>query len=333
MEMRAKLSEEIPLSVPKIVQIFPVYACNLRCEYCIFSMPESQRGYISDEKVMTLDTYRKCIDDICEFDSPLKMLRFAAMGEPLLHPQITEMVRYAKERKVAASVEIVTNATLLNERLSEQLVDAGLDRIRISLEGLRQEHYLKHSGIKIDTENFFHQIAYLHAHKAKTRIYIKIIDYMLESLEDKQMFYQRFSNICDEIAVEHLTPTIEEIDFQAFSNKKDYELTQNGNELLAAQVCPMPFYFMQINPDGNVVPCCSTKYPAILGNIREESLKQIWNGQRFMQLRLQMLNGASSACDVCKTCNLFQYGMHVEDYLDNSSERIKSRLLKYFGGV
>ena len=59
---------------------------------------------------MDMGLYRKCIDDMRGFDRQLKMLRFAAIGEPLLHRDIAEMVRYAKQAGVAQSVDIQRRA-------------------------------------------------------------------------------------------------------------------------------------------------------------------------------------------------------------------------------
>lgn len=323
---RAILSEHIPLDTPYIIQIFPVYACNLKCEYCIYSLPESKRGFISKCKYMDFDLYKKVIDNICHFNNRIKMLRFAAMGEPLIHPKIVQMIEYAKRKRVAESIEIVTNGTLLTHNLSLDLINAGLDKLRVSIEGLSSQEYLKHCGKEINYLNLCNELEFFFLNRKDTKVYIKIIDYMLNSDSDKQKFYQTFSTMCDEIAIEYLTPTIKEIDYNTISNDKKFDISQNGIHLIDAKICPMPFYFMQVNPDGIIVPCCNTKYPIFLGDATDQNIIDIWSSIDFNNFRYKMLSGAKNVNQICHECNLYQYGMRQEDYLDKNANILKERM-------
>src|SRR3989344_1223624 len=91
---RTKLADVLPLSTPFVVQVFPVYACNFKCNYCVFCLDKKDRGFISDEIVMNLDLYKKFVDGLSLFPSRIKLLRFVGIGEPLLHTDIVEMVKY-----------------------------------------------------------------------------------------------------------------------------------------------------------------------------------------------------------------------------------------------
>lgn len=320
---RTKLSEALPLDTPYMIQMFPTYACNFRCNFCIHALDRSQHGYISDCTSMNMDLYRKCIDDMKSFPRKLKMLRFAAIGEPLLHPQIAQMIAYAKQADIADSVDIVTNGALLTHELSDALIEAGLDRLRISVEGLSSEDYRTNANADLDFSKFVDQIRYFYEHCKNTHIYIKIIDYMVSKPDQKEKFFQTFQSICHSIAIEHLTPTIAEIDYEKISGGQKNDKPQNGEQLLHVEVCPQPFYMMQINSDGKVVPCCSMKYPAILGDVNEQSVTDIWTGINFQQFRSKMLESREIASSVCKACNLYLYDMHPEDILDDHKEHLK----------
>jgi len=74
---------------------------------------------------------------------------------------------------------------------------------------------------------------------------------------------------------------------------------------------------MQINPDGKVVPCCSMRYPAILGDAVRQSVPEIWNGEAFNRFRLRMLESRERAGAVCRGCTLYRYDLHSEDILDD----------------
>ena len=323
---RTPLYSVLPLDMPYLIQIFPVYGCNFRCEYCIHSLDPTERGFLSDKKSMDLELFQKVIEDIKASGQKIKMLRFAAIGEPLLHKEIASMVRYAREAEVAESIDIVTNASLLTEELSKELIESGLTRLRISLEGLSGNDYKKHAGVEIDFSKLVENIRYFYQHCKETKIYIKIIDYMVSNPADQERFYRIFAPICHSIAVEHLTPTIEEINYPQFSGGNKNDRPQNGEVLLESQICPQPFYMMQINPDGKVVPCCSMKYPVILGDVGKEHVQEVWLGEAYQKFRKNMLHGVSYASNVCRDCKLYRYDMHKEDRLD---EKAKELLKKY----
>lgn len=320
---RTILADVVPLDTPFIVQIFPVYACNFKCNFCIHSIPHKQRGYVSDKVMMDFELYKKVIDDIAQFPQKIKMLRFAATGEPLLHPQIVEMIEYAKSKNVSNSIEIVTNASLLTKGLSDKLADSGLDWLRISIEGLSAKKYKEICSVNIDFEQLVENIRYFYENRKDTRIYIKIIDCAL--LKDEEvMFYEMFGKICDKIAIEYLLPAVKEIDYSKLSDK-NFDVTQNGSEVSSVKVCPQPFYMMQVNPEGNIVPCCSMVTPIVLGNCENESIKDIWDGQSYKDFQLLQLNDRKEKNKICNDCQTYKYGTFKEDILDDNICEIKAR--------
>ncbi len=321
---RTKLAEVIPLDTPFLVQIFPAYACNFRCSYCIHSLPKKDRGFITDKTIMDFDLYKKCIDDLAQFPQKIKMLRYAATGEPLIHPQIAEMIKYAKDKEAGDSLEIVTNASLLTEELSGSLIDAGLDWLRISIQGLSPQKYTDICGADIDFDRFIENIRFFYKNRKQCKVYIKIIDCALEENEEEK-FYNLFGSICDKIAIEHLNPAVPEIDYTKLS-ETPLTITQNGNAVQNAEICPQPFYMMQINPDGNVVPCCGMQTAFVCGNAEEESLYNIWNGERLKKFQLAMLKNKKN--NICKKCEVFRFGMFEEDVLDFNKTTLIEKLGK-----
>lgn len=323
MRNRTPLAKVLPLRQPFLVQIFPVYACNFHCSYCLHGLPAAKHGDISHQVMMDWQIYHKCIDDMRQFTAPVKMLRFAGLGEPLLHPDIAPMIALAKEAGIADSVEIVTNGSLLTHELSDSLINAGLDRLRISLEGLSGEDYLQNCGHKVDFDALCGEIAYFYSRCTQTQVYIKIIDYMVREPQKNQTFFDRFTPLCHEIAVEHLTPTVEGIDYGSIAPSMSLDRPQNEDSMVSTAICPQPFYLCQIGPDGRVVPCCATRYPLVLGDLHQQPLPEIWNGTIADSIRRALLDGTQS-CEVCRDCSLYLYGMHTSDRLDGDTDRLKS---------
>ena len=134
------------------VMPFPIHldiestgVCNLRCPFCATTTktwgPDAP-GY------MKLETFQRIIDEGAA--EGLCSIKLSFRGEPTLHSQLAEMVAYAKQKGIL-DVYFNTNATLLTEALVHQLIDAGLDRISISFEGITKEAYEAYrAGAKYD---------------------------------------------------------------------------------------------------------------------------------------------------------------------------------------
>lgn len=320
---RTPLGRVLPLDTPFVVQIFPIYACNFRCGYCIFSVEKSKRHFISDKAVMEFELFRKAVDEMTLFPNRLKVLRFVGIGEPLLHPRIVDMIRYAASQKIANVVELLTNASLLTPSMSDALIEAGLSRLVISLQGTTEEKYYEVSGVRIDFQRFVDNICYFFRNRKETQVYIKVVDCALGGEEDKRRFYEIFGDICDTIAVEYAVPIHAGVQYDRLLKEKQREVTQFGLPVQDVRICPQPFFHMQINPDGKVVPCYSFEYPRIMGECTRESVVDIWNGPTFRRFRRKMLDGIEALGGVCSRCTIIKYRLFPEDVLNEYAEDLK----------
>lgn len=318
---RQQLSSQLPLSTPFLVQIFPVYACNFKCSFCIFSQPKEKHGFMSEVPMMDLDVFRKTVEDMKQFPEKIKMLRFAGTGEPLLHKQLPLMVEIAKKAEIAQRIDVVTNGALLTPSLSDDLISAGLDHLRISVNGLHKDAFQENCSAVVDFETYVENIRYYYEHRGNLSVYIKIIDYMVEKEEDRRFFYETFQPISTTIAVEHLVETTDIVDIDRLKSKNSLQTSQNGTDLLDVEVCPQPFYMMQVNPDGKIAPCCSMEYPAILGDVSSAHTVDLWNGEKYNNLRLQLLKNEKNK--VCSRCKVYKYGIYPEDVLDQQREYLQ----------
>lgn len=115
------------------VRIAVTNACNLRCTYCLKEETESPRH------TQQLDTGAASSLIALLAGMGIKKIRFTG-GEPLLHPDITEMVRTAGRTPGIDTVRITTNGVLLDRHL-DALMEAGLDGINLSLDTLNRERF------------------------------------------------------------------------------------------------------------------------------------------------------------------------------------------------
>ncbi|MDL2314132.1 radical SAM protein [Desulfovibrio sp. OttesenSCG-928-C14] len=306
------------------MQFFPIYACNFACKYCHFSIPRPVRPCLSKRRKLPLELFKKCIDDMSGFAARAKTLRFVGMGEPLMHGDIARMVEYAKKANVANTVEIVSNGSLLTPELSDALIAAGLDRLVVSLQGITAEKYREITGVRLDFSGFLDKLRYFFATKKNTHVYLKIVDCALDSPQEEEVFFNLFGQFCDSINIEHTVPIFPGVPFNE-QLKNGPMVSQFGLDVEYTSVCPQPFYFMQVNPDGRIVGCQSTPFPEYLGNAEEESLTAIWNGEQFHSFRLRMLQGRETVCTLCKECNIMNLRMFPEDRLDAHAEILSKR--------
>lgn len=321
---RTRLAEVLPLKTPLVVQIFPIYACNFTCNYCIFSTELRDRGFVSDEVTMDLGLYKKCVDDMAQFPDRLKVLRFVGMGEPLLHKRIAEMVDYTVKKGISDRVEILSNGSLLTRDKTDALLRAGLNRLIISIQGTSAEKYKEVCGADIDFDLFIENIRYFFEQKGAAQLHIKVIDYALEGEADEQKFYNIFGDICDTIGIEYAGPIYPWVDYGEVLKGKEAMVTQFGLPVSKLNVCPQPFFSLQINPDGKVVPCYSIDYPCIVGDSNDQHVVDIWNGELFNAFRLKMLDGAHQATSACAECNIVKHRLFPEDDLNADAQRLKA---------
>jgi len=104
--------------------------CNLRCAHC-YSQSED-RNYRGE---LSFDEGKALIDDLAEFGSPVILF---SGGEPLIRPDILDLIRYAAGKGLRAVVS--TNGTLITAKLAAQLKEIGLSYVGISLDGLEEVH-------------------------------------------------------------------------------------------------------------------------------------------------------------------------------------------------
>jgi len=118
-------------SMPQTAYVEPTNLCTLRCALC----PSGQRKFDSVGK-MDMDLYRQVLD---ELGPTLRELHLYNWGEPLLHPNLPDMIAYA--RQYGPAIWVSTNLSRVDRAQAEALVRAGLDHLNVSIDGVTQQSY------------------------------------------------------------------------------------------------------------------------------------------------------------------------------------------------
>jgi MoaA/NifB/PqqE/SkfB family radical SAM enzyme len=304
---RTRLEEVIPLRTPFIINIDPSDVCNFQCKFC----PTGDRELMGRTKErnhgnMEWNLYTKIIDDICQFEDKVKVIRLYKDGEPLLNPRFADMVRYAKASGCCDRVDTTTNASLLTKERSRDIIDAGLNRINISIEGVNEEQYSDFSKYNIKYQELVDNIAYFYEHKTNTEMIVKINGDILTE-EQKQEFLDTFGDITDGIYIESIMdcwPTFEQKKVEVNQTRGIY-----GQEIKEVLVCPYVFYSFAINSNGKASLCFLDWHRELnIGDANVESVKDIWNGEQIKYYQKLFLEGKRKQHPICAECGQMSQG-------------------------
>jgi MoaA/NifB/PqqE/SkfB family radical SAM enzyme len=305
---RTPLETVIPLSTPFSIYIDPSSACNFQCGFCPTADRELMKS-IRKVGFIEFDLYRKIIDDLREFDKPLKALRLYIDGEPLLNPRFADMVRLAKRSGCVYRVDTTTNASRLTPELSSRIIDAGIDQINVSIYGMNAEQYQDFTKYRIDFDKLVGGVRYLYEHRGNCKIIVKINGDVI-SKEDETKFLEVFEPIATGVNVEHVMSCWPEFNLGQNGLQANQLFGIYGQPIKEVSVCPYVFFSLAIHPDGTVSTCfLDWSRKLTVGDTKIQSVKDIWNGAKLREHQMIMLRGERKSHPVCGNCGQMSHGM------------------------
>ena len=174
LEDRTLLQDVIPLDTPITLFVDPASACNFSCPFC----PTGHQKLIDEtgrfQGVMKLDLFKKIVDDLKEFPQPVKVLRLYKDGEPFLNKNLAKMIAYAKQSGAVKYIDTTTNGSLMTPARLEPVLEAGLDKINISVDGMDAGQYLEFTKYEFDFDEFVKSVKWLDQNKGACEVSIKI---------------------------------------------------------------------------------------------------------------------------------------------------------------
>jgi radical SAM protein with 4Fe4S-binding SPASM domain len=214
------------------------------------------------------------------------------LGEPLMHPQLGEMIRYGESQ--GYEIGLFTNGSLLTEEISNDILDSGLDLLTISYEMCEQtfKHLRKGGDFDLVRQNVLQFLVMRDSRKTR-KPFVQISSIVLQ--DELEMDGPILETGVDDITFKRIhdwTGDLEDITSMA-------GMSETGPE----RICLAPWTTMSVLVDGRVVPCCEDydgKY--VLGDLNKDSLSSIWNGKEMSRLRKALLKRRKGDIELCKDC-------------------------------
>jgi len=123
---------------PFLVHIIPMRRCNLDCGYC--------NEYDDVSKPVPLEEMKKRLDILAGMGTSIITI---SGGEPLMHPEIEEVIRHMRKRGMIAGM--ITNGFLLSKERIAKLNESGLEHLQISIDNVTPDEVSKKSLKTLDS--------------------------------------------------------------------------------------------------------------------------------------------------------------------------------------
>lgn len=266
--------------LPEIVQIESTNICNAKCTFCPRDDMERRQG------VMDVALFRTIVDECVRLG--IRHVRMHNYGEAFIDKKLAEKIAYAKQAGIA-EVGVITNGSLLGPDVAKAVIEAGLDAINISLDAAGKETFestrvgLKYDRVMSNVES----LVRLKREMGRSRPKLILSFVRQDNSAEEQAFIDRWSAVADKI---HVT-----------------ELHNWAGTLHLRSDVSFPCYRQWLTFtalwDGRVSLCCADfDGKVVLGNLREQSIEEIWNSEAYRRVRREQLE--SGGPPICRSCDL-----------------------------
>jgi radical SAM protein with 4Fe4S-binding SPASM domain len=297
------LKKPIQWGLPVTISLEPTTACNLRCPEC----PSGLRAFTRPVGNLKEDFFRSTID---ELHRELMYLIFYFQGEPYINPKFLDMVKYANDKGIYTTTS--TNGHFLNSENAKKTIESGLNRLIISVDGTTQdtyESYRKEGKLDVVLRGAKNVVEWKKKMNSKTPHII--FQFLVVKPNEHQIpeIYRLAKEIgIDEVKLktaqvydyENGNELIPTIDKYARYKQNDDGKWQFKNNLV--NHCWKLWHSCVITWDGLVVPCCFDKDAEHrLGDLKQQSFRDIWHNGAYSQFRKAILQGRDQI-DICTNC-------------------------------
>lgn len=277
--------------IPFRVMVENTNLCNADCVFCPHKKMKRNTG------VMVMDLYKKIVNDCVK--SKINYLTIYGFGEPLLDKNFIERVKLAKKAGIER-VTTNTNAAFLTKEIAREIIKSGLDEIYISFDAATKKTYEKiRPGLQFDeVEKNIKTLIELKKknNSTKPEVFLSFVENDINKDEVK-LYEKKWKKLVDGVSFSLVHNWTGEVDF-------------GQNEVSLKDPCRLLWTDMVISFNGDVPLCCNDyENKVILGNIKKNTIKQIWGGSKLKTIREKHLERKFGELSLCGHC---QYNLHYK---------------------
>ena len=288
---------------PWFVSVESTSVCNLSCPQCPVGIGDISRN----KKFMDINDYKLLIEEI---SGTVAMLSLYFQGEPLMHKEFAEFVRLAKEYNIYTQTS--TNGQLLSEDVCRELVEAGLDRIIVSIDGTDQQSYqtYRRGG---DLQKVTDGIGILNRvrQEAGSKKPLIIVQFLVFRHNHHQA--SQVKTIAGQWGADRVWLKSVQVEYPDSADEwipeepdhSRYNRNTTGNWVLKRKLrnrCKRLWQTTVITSDGLIVPCCFDKRATYsMGSAGEERIARIWKSRSYQDFRRQVLSNRKEIA-ICRNC-------------------------------
>jgi len=251
---------------------------------------------VDTSKKISFDKYKEIIDEGSKND--LFSVEFNGINEPLLKKDICRYIKYIHEKQIPVS-SLHTNATLLTEDRSKDLIDSGLKIIIFSVDAIKASTYNK-IRVGSDYDRVLKNINYFLDIRKQQKSIFPLVQM---SFSKNKFNYEELPDY-----IKYWESKVDFISTSSFSNpfmggsKEKYAEEKYRYDSYIMEECYEPFQRLLIRNDGKVHFCCSFfGGEKVIGDIYENSISEIWHCDKLNKVRSSMnSDGEVSICQKCK---------------------------------
>jgi len=302
--------------------------CNQKCIMCFRSfdrfngrkdsIPAQFHDHNTNPEFVDMEFVKKLVPYLKLADC----VNTLGQGEVLLHPQLNDILKLLQQEGV--TVNIQTNGILLTPEKLEFFLDCGVEGIMVSVHG-NSSNTIKQISPGLDLDSLHNNLKYLRKLKSTRQTQSPVLGFyyvvMKSNLEELPGLVERAAQLDGKfVVISHLIKFGKNIWHESLENSADefdriYKKTANLAEKHGIQlhfsyrkdyektggICTDPWTTVHIHANGDVTPCgFSTRK---MGNLNENTLQEIWNGENYFKLRSRMY--ARSKLPECESCLCF----------------------------